>query len=133
MGAVKEGKMEENSLNKYNRSPPSPPILLPSSEIRYLLCVLQHSPNRERTNLLLRTPSVFFLFLVTLLLTDFHTNLPILIFRFCTCVLFYLLFFFNSNPFKVSFANFYALVGFLGQNIRRDVNFFYCAYAQLCE
>ena len=94
MGAAREGKMEENSLNKYNRSPPSPPILLPSSEIRYLLCVLQHSPNRERTNLLLRTPSVFFLFLVTLLLTDFHTNVPILIFRFCTCVLFYLLFFF---------------------------------------
>lgn len=62
MGAAREGKMEENSLNKYNRGPPpSPPILLPSSEIRYLLCVPQHSPNRERTNLLLRTPSVFFL------------------------------------------------------------------------
>ena len=29
--------------------------------------------------------------------------------------------------------NKYSLNGFLGQNIRGDVNVFYCAYAQLCH
>ena len=70
MGAAKGGKMEENSLNKQNRLPPSiPPVPL---------------------LFFLKTLGVFFLFLVTLLLTDVHKNVQILTFRFCTCVLFYL-------------------------------------------
>lgn len=52
-------------------------------------------------------------FLVTFLLTDTQPNVPILI-LFCVLVLFYLFAFFNSNPFKVSFARFNLLVGFFG-------------------
>lgn len=60
-------------------------------------------------------------FLVTFLLTDTQPNVPILI-LFCVLVLSYLFAFFNSNSFKVSFARFNLLVGFLGQNVPRGVN-----------